>query len=61
MICHDINYTDVARTLTRNGAQLIAAPIREFGGVGEQLWTNSVFRAVENRVAIVFTGVAILR
>jgi apolipoprotein N-acyltransferase len=58
MICHDMNYTDVARTLTRNGAQLIAAPIREFGGVGEQLWTNSVFRAVENRVAIVFTGVA---
>ena len=58
MICHDMNYTDVARTLTRNGAQLIAAPIREFGGVGEQLWTNAVFRAVENRVAVVFTGVA---
>ena len=25
MICHDMNYTDVARTLTRNGAELIAA------------------------------------
>jgi len=58
LICHDVNYTDVARILTRNGAQLIAAPIREFGGVGEQLWTNATFRAVENRVAVVFTGVA---
>ena len=58
LICHDVNYTDVSRILTRNGTQLIAAPIREFGGVGEQLWTNAVFRAVENRIAIVFTGVA---
>jgi apolipoprotein N-acyltransferase len=58
LICHDANYTDVARTLTRNGAQLIAAGFREFGGFGEQLWTNVVFRAVENRVSIVFTGVA---
>lgn len=58
LICHDANYTDVARKLTRNGAQLIFAGFREFGGFGEQLWTNVVFRAVENRVSIVFTGVA---
>ena len=56
LICHDANYTDVARKLARNGAQLIAAPYREFGGFGEQLWTNVTFRAVENHAAMVVTG-----
>jgi apolipoprotein N-acyltransferase len=56
MICHDGNYTDIARNLTRNGAQLIAAAFKEFPGFGEQLWTNITFRAVENRVAMVVTG-----
>jgi apolipoprotein N-acyltransferase len=58
LICHDANYTDIARKLTRNGAQIIAAPIREFGGFGEQYWTNALFRAVENRSAMVVSGVA---
>jgi len=56
LICHDANYTDVARRLTKNGAQLIASPINEFGGFGEQYWTNVTFRALENRAAMVFTG-----
>ena len=64
MICHDANYTDVARRLTRNGAQLIAAALNEFGGFGEQYWTNVTFRAVENRAAMVViarqTGSAII-
>ncbi len=58
LICHDANYTDVARKLTAGGAQLIAAPIHEFGGFGEQFWTNVLFRAVENRTAMVVTGAA---
>lgn len=58
LICHDGNYTDIARKLTKNGAQLIAAPYREFGGFGEQAWTNILFRAVENRTAMVISGVA---
>jgi apolipoprotein N-acyltransferase len=58
LICHDANYTDVSRKLTRNGAQLIAAPYREFGGYGEQLWTTVTFRAIENHVAMVVTGAA---
>lgn len=56
MICHDGNYTDIARKLTQNGAQLIAAPFKEFPGFGEQLWTNLTFRAVENQTAVVVTG-----
>lgn len=58
LICHDANYTDVARKLTANGAQIIAAPYREFGGFGEQAWTNALFRAVENRTAVVISGTA---
>ncbi len=56
MICHDGNYTDIARYLTQNGAQLIAAPFKEFPGFGEQLWQNLTFRAVENQTAVVVTG-----
>lgn len=56
MICHDGNYTDVARELTKNGAQLISAGFKEFPGFGEQLWQNLTFRAVENQTAVVVTG-----
>jgi apolipoprotein N-acyltransferase len=56
LICHDGNYTDVARKLARNGSQLTAAALNEFGGFGEQYWTHVTFRAVENRVAMVVTG-----
>ncbi len=58
LICHDANYTDVARKLSSEGAQIIAAPYREFAGFGEQAWTHVLFRAVENRSATVISGVA---
>lgn len=58
MICHDTNYTDVARKLAANGAELIGASFREFGGFGEQAWNNALFRGVENRTAVVVSGVA---
>ncbi|MEJ2351675.1 MAG: nitrilase-related carbon-nitrogen hydrolase [Anaerolineales bacterium] len=63
-ICHDANYTDVTRKLVSNGAQLISAGLNEFGGFGEQYWTNATFRAVENRTSLVVsardTGSAII-
>jgi apolipoprotein N-acyltransferase len=58
LICADGNYTDIARKLTKNGAQLIAAPFREFDGFGEQLWQNITFRAAENQASMVVTGAA---
>ena len=58
LICADGNYTDITRYITQNGAQLIAAPYREFPGFGEQLWQNVTFRAVENQTAFVVTGAA---
>jgi len=56
MICHDANYTDTARKLAVNGAQLVSAGLNEFGGFGEQYWTNVSFRAIENRIAMVVTS-----
>jgi predicted amidohydrolase len=56
LICHDGNYTNVARMLTGNGAQLISAAYLEFPGFGEQLWQNTTFRAVENQTAVVTAG-----
>lgn len=53
MICHDANYTDVARKLSGSDAQLISSGLNEFGGFGEQYWTGATFRAVENQTAIV--------
>ncbi len=56
LICADGNYTDITRKLTQNRAQLVAAPYKEFPGFGEQLWQNTIFRAVENQTAVVVTG-----
>jgi len=56
MICHDANYTATARKLKANGAQLVSAGLNEFGGFGEQYWTNVSFRAIENRTAMVVTS-----
>lgn len=56
MICHDANYTATARKLANNGAQIVSSGLNEFGGFGEQYWTNVSFRAIENRVAMVVTS-----
>jgi apolipoprotein N-acyltransferase len=57
IICMDTNFTDSSRFLSRNGAQLIAAPTYDATpGIAEQMWTHAVMRTVENRVAMVKTG-----
>jgi apolipoprotein N-acyltransferase len=58
LICNDIHYTDVSRTLARKGAQLIAAPTLEGPGIALEQVAQAVMRAVENRVAIVKADVA---
>jgi apolipoprotein N-acyltransferase len=53
IICYDLNFTDTARKTAANGAQLIAVPSNDWPGLASKQYTSLVFRAVENRVALV--------
>jgi apolipoprotein N-acyltransferase len=58
MICFDADFTDVARRLGRQGAQIIA-DLSLFGhSIAALPYTQIVFRAIENRTAIVMADVA---
>ncbi|MBN2044929.1 MAG: apolipoprotein N-acyltransferase [Anaerolineales bacterium] len=58
MICFDAHFTDVARALSRQGAQLIANPALFGASIASLPHTQVVFRAIENRTAIVMADVA---
>ncbi len=53
IICYDLDFTDTARKITRNGAQLILVPSHDWPAIATMHYTHLVFRAVENRVAMV--------
>jgi len=53
IICYDLDFTDTARRVARNGAVLIAVPSGDWPGIAEKHYAHVVFRAVENRVAMV--------
>ncbi len=53
IICYDLDYTDTARKLARQGVQLVGVPSNDWGSIAEKHYTHVVFRAVENRVAMV--------
>lgn len=53
IICYDLNFTDSARKLARQGAQFIAIPSLDFSGIADVQYTQAVLRAVENRVALI--------
>ena len=55
IICNDVNFTATTRSLAKNGAKLVAIPTFETGapGLGWEDRTQTVLRAVENRIAIV--------
>jgi apolipoprotein N-acyltransferase len=55
IICHDANFTDSSRILAGKGAQLIAIPTLEayIPGFEKLFYVQTLFRAVENRVATV--------
>lgn len=53
IICYDLDYTDTARKLAAQGAQLIGVPSNDWGSIADKHYTHVVFRAVENRVAMV--------
>ncbi len=58
IICYDLDFTDTARRLARNGAQLIAVPSFDWPAIAAKHYSHVVFRAVENRVAMVKADIA---
>lgn len=52
IICYDLDFTDTARRVTRNGAQLILVPSHDWPAIATKHYTHLVFRAIENRVAM---------
>lgn len=53
IICYDLDFTDTARKLARQGATLIAVPSQDWPAIARSHYAHLVFRAVENRVAMV--------
>lgn len=53
IICYDLDYTDTARKMAAQGAQLVAVPSNDWSTIADKHYTHLVFRAVENRVAMV--------
>ena len=58
MICFDAHFTDVSRQYGRQGAQIIADPSLFGGSIARSLHPFVVFRAIENRAAVIMTDVA---
>jgi apolipoprotein N-acyltransferase len=53
IICYDLDFTDTARKLARQGAQLIAVPSNDWSGITYKHYTHVVFRAIENHAAMI--------
>jgi apolipoprotein N-acyltransferase len=53
IICYDLDFTDTARKVARNGATLIAVPSGDWPGIADKHYAHLVFRAAENGVAMI--------
>lgn len=53
IICYDLDFTDTARRLAKKGTQLIAVPSQDGPTYAHTHYTHVVFRAVENRMAMI--------
>ncbi|GIW36147.1 MAG: apolipoprotein N-acyltransferase [Meiothermus sp.] len=53
LICYDLDFTDTARKMARQGAQLVAVPSQDWATIADKHYTHLVFRAVENRLSMV--------
>ncbi len=58
IICYDLDFTDTARKMARKGAQVVAVPSFDWPAVASKHYSHLVFRAVENRVAMIKADVA---
>jgi apolipoprotein N-acyltransferase len=53
IICYDLDFTDTVRKVARTGARLIAVPSGDWPGIADKHYAHLVFRAAENRVAMI--------
>lgn len=53
VICYDIDFTDTTRKVANAGAEVIAVPSFDWPEVAPVHYTHMVFRAIENRVAMI--------
>ena len=53
IICYDLNFTDTARKMAANGAQVIAVPSNDWPALATRQYSNLALRAVENRVTLI--------
>lgn len=58
IICYDLDFTDSIREVAQDGAQLVAVPSLDWPAVAAKHYTHLVFRAVENRTAVVKADIA---
>jgi apolipoprotein N-acyltransferase len=52
MICYDLNFTDTARRLALNGAQIICVPSNDWQAISQAQYMYAVFRAAENGACV---------
>ncbi len=53
IVCYDVDFTDTTRKIAGNGADLIAVPSGDWPGIADKHYAHPVFRAAENRVAMI--------
>ncbi len=53
IICYDLDFLDTARKTAASGAQIVAVPAADWPELAQLHYTHVVFRAVENRMAMV--------
>jgi len=53
IICYDMDFTDTARKVASNGADLIAVPSGDWPGIADKHYAHLVLRAAENRTAMI--------
>lgn len=53
ILCYDLDFLDTARAVARGGAQLVAVPSQDWGSIAHKHYPLLVFRAIENRMAMV--------
>jgi len=53
MICYDLNFTDTARRLALNGAQIICVPSNDWRAISQAQYMYAIFRAAENGACVI--------